>query len=205
MNKICYIFGAGEYYDNKYSFNDGDYIIAADGGYMQLKQHNITPNIVIGDFDSMQRPDHPNILEFSSEKNETDMMIAIKHGLSKGYRVFRLYGGTGGRIDHTMANIQSLSFIAQNNAIGFLYGDKYTMTAISNRDVSFGPQCKGYISVFSLTDYSFGVNLSGLKYELTDHTLSSNDPLGVSNEFIGAGSTISVRNGTLLICIENQH
>lgn len=205
MSKTCYIFGAGEYSDNKFSFDKSDYIIAADGGYLQLREQNITPHLIIGDFDSMQKPDVPNVIEYASEKDETDMMIAIKQGLAKGYRLFRLYGGTGGRFDHTMANIQCLSYIAQNNAVGFLYGDKHTLIAITNRDVSFGPQCKGFVSVFSLTDFSFGVNISGLKYELNNHTLSSNEPLGVSNEFIGERSTVSVRNGTLLICVENQH
>lgn len=110
----------------------------------------------------------------------------------------------GGRIDHTIANIQILAYLSPNSMQGFLFGKDSVITAITNRKVSFDKVPSGYISIFSYTPKSEGVYLQGLKYELENAVLTNTFPLGVSNEFIGKESSIAVDNGMLLIVLPKE-
>ena len=199
-NKICYIIGAGEFYPNGLAPGPGDLIIAADGGYAHLQGCGIEPDIVIGDFDSLpEQPVHPNIIKLNKEKDCTDTFAALNAGLREGHNVFHIYGGTGGRADHTHANIQSLVYLARNGARGLLFGKDYIITAIRNTTVYFDSGYNGYISVFAHSGAAKGVYLKGLKYELENAELSDAVPLGVSNEFTGVESSVTVKDGTLVI------
>lgn len=197
---LCYVVGAGEFYNHKITRTDHDLVIAVDGGYDYLNPLNIQPDIVIGDFDSLQKkPIHPHIIELPKEKDDTDMAAALNEGLKQGYKNFKIYGGMGGRFSHTIANIQCLAYLAENNAQGFLYGENEVTTAIANGCIEFDSSHSGYISVFAHSDIAEGVCLKGLKYKLDNATLSNKIPLGISNEFIGEDSSISVEKGILII------
>ena len=202
---ICYIIGAGENYGLDFAPTSNDFVIAADAGLRYLEQCGITADLVIGDFDSLNdTPTHPNIRVLNPAKDDTDMLAAVREGIKAGYSVFHIYCGMGGRIDHTIANMQILAYLSQNSMQGFLFGKDSIITAITNRKMTFDKIQSGYISVFSYTEKSEGVNLRGLKYELNDATLTSTFPLGVSNEFIGKESSISVDSGTLLIVFPKE-
>ena len=111
----CYIFGAGSFYGlDRYPRAD-DFIIAADGGWLACRKAGITPDLLLGDFDSLStRPDFPNILRVPVEKDDTDTMLAVKTGLERGETEFHIYGGMGGRrTDHTIANFQALLYLAR--------------------------------------------------------------------------------------------
>ena len=204
-NKICYVFGAGEYYNETIVPEDESLIIAADGGYSFLMNKGIEPDIVVGDFDSIGLiPEHKNVIKLNPIKDETDTYRAIKMGLEQGYSTFHIYGGTGGRSSHTFANIQTLLMLSKNNAQGFLYGNNEVMTVISNNRINFSTDSEGYVSIFSLSTNCFGVDESGLKYLLDDYTLTNDYPIGVSNEFVGKESCIAVKNGSLLIIFSNK-
>lgn len=197
---ICYVVGAGDYFDAGLRPVESDFVIAADGGYDYLKQAGLRVDLMIGDFDSVfQKPDSVRTVELRKEKNDTDMMAALREGLALGYREFHIYGGTGGRFDHTFANIQALSFLCENGARGVLFGRDCTLTAIRNGRYEFDAGHSGYLSVFSLSEASYGVTLKGLKYPLDRATLYSSFPLGTSNEFLSQSGSISVENGTLLL------
>ena len=114
----CIIFGAGSYYGLTRRPEPGDYIIAADGGWQYCKQEGIVPDLLLGDFDSLAVvPDFAHIHRVPVEKDDSDMMLAIKDGLSHGQIEFHLYGGMGGvRSDHTLANIQSLLYLTCHGA-----------------------------------------------------------------------------------------
>lgn len=208
MNQtICYIFGAGDLYAESLQLKENRYIIAADGGIHHLNKLGIKPDITLGDFDSSDITDIPSYSKvFPKEKDVTDMFIAINHAVESGHTEIEIYGGFGGmRIDHSFANIATLKYFAEKGIKIIFHGNKQTVTAISSlakSSISFDKNKKGYISVLSLTDKSEGVNLKGLKYTLDDYTLESGYPLGVSNEFIGSDSEISVGNGTLLIVFD---
>lgn len=204
-NSICYIIGAGENYGLDFTSSSNDFVIAADAGLCYLEQCGIAADLVIGDFDSINAlPTHPNTLALNPEKDDTDMLAAVREGIKAGYSVFHIYCGTGGRIDHTIANLQVLAYLAQNNMRGFLFTKDSVMTAITNCKISFAQIPSGYISVFSYTEKSEGVYLQGLKYELNNATLTNTFPLGISNEFIGKEISVSVAAGTLLIVFPKE-
>ncbi len=198
--KICYIICAGENYGLDISPNKDDLIIAADGGLKYLKEANIQPDIVIGDFDSLgYAPTGENIIKLNTDKDATDTYYAVEKGFDLGYRFFRIYCGTGGRIDHTVSNIQLLSHIAEKGGRGEMYDKDSILTAVKNGEFELSEKLSGYISVFSLSDESHGVYLENLKYELQDGVLTSTFSLGTSNEFVGKRGKIKVGDGTLLV------
>ncbi len=195
----CYIIGAGDFYGLREAPDDSDYVIAADAGYNYCRDNNIIPDLVLGDFDSLGgAPRHVPVLELPVEKDDTDTVYAIKLGLEKGYRRFYIYGGLGGkRPDHSIANLQSLLFLANRGARGWLFGENYVWTAVKNASLRL--EGEGDVSVFCLDGKAEGVSLRGLKYELNDAVLGSDFPLGVSNSFDCSQAEISVKNGTLII------
>lgn len=198
---ICYIAGAGRSDLISLQLKENDLTIAADGGFDFFQKSGIQPAILLGDFDSIENLPAvtDQVIRYPTEKDDTDMMLAIKVGLSHGYRTFVLFGGLGNRIDHTLANIQSLVYLAKKDAIGFLYGNGTYITAIRNAWLVFPKRKDGILSVFAHNQTVRGVTLNGLKYPLTNATLYNNIPLGVSNEFIGKEAKISVEKGTLVV------
>lgn len=204
---ICYIVGAGECHGLPFCPSTDDFVIAADGGLNHLEAYGITPNLIVGDFDSLCEPPPrgDNILLLPKEKDDTDMAAAIGEGWKRGFRVFRIYGGMGGRVDHTLGNIQLIADIAKRGGRGFLHGEKSVMTAIHNASITFPKTAKGLISVFSHTDTAQGVYERGLKYPLTDARLENTCPLGISNEFMGVAAEIAVEKGTLIIVTDAEN
>ncbi len=198
--KICYIVGAGENCGLDFMPGQEDYLIAVDGGFRYLQEKNMNPDMVIGDFDSLpEPPSHPNVIVLDKEKDDTDMAVALAEGIQKGYQVFKIYGGTGGRFEHTLGNMQLLAALSQKRMKGFLIGRDWVMTAITDGSIEFDSSYQGYISVFSHSNESRGVYEKNLRYELQDAVLTNTFPLGVSNEFIGKKSRVSVEKGTLIL------
>ena len=195
----CYIIGAGDFFGLREIPDDSDYVIAADAGYEYCRKNNIIPDLVLGDFDSLgAAPKHPNVMQLPVEKDDTDTVFAIKTGLEKGYRHFYIYGGLGGkRSDHTIANLQSLLYIANRKARGWLFGENYVWTAIKNSSISL--KGEGSVAVFCFDGIARGVTLKGLKYELNNAEISSDFPIGVSNSMAAEEATIEVTDGALLV------
>jgi len=200
MSGICCIVGAGDMEGTEFYIPEGAYLIAADAGLRYLDSLNRKPNLIVGDFDSLGRlPAGRNVVAHKPEKDDTDMMLAVREALSRKYDTILIYGGMGGRLDHTLANIQTLAYIASCGAQGYLAGCGNVCTVIKNRALSFGAAMKGIISVFCIGGAAHGVDLTGLKYPLINHTLTSDYPLGVSNEFTGVPSSVSVVDGMLVV------
>lgn len=201
--KTCYIFGAALGLPESFNPSADDLIIAADAGYLKLKELGVTPHITVGDFDSLENiPTDTEIIKHPVRKNDTDTLLAVKIGLDKGYKRFCLYGCAGGRLDHTLANLQTLSFIASNKACGYLKGEDFTATALKDSSLEFSSEKKGDISVFSATD-ECEISIDGLLYTLNHEKITFIFPLGVSNEFIGKKAKITVHKGTAIIIWEN--
>lgn len=197
---ICYVVGAGDNYGLDFWPEEGDCVIAVDGGFHALEERGIPVDMAIGDFDSLGYvPRHPNVVLLNAEKDDTDMLAAVKEGIQRGYGEFHMYCGTGGRIEHTIANVQLLAWLAQKGMRGLLFGKDCVITAVTDGALVLSKRLAGYVSVFSYTERSEGVELKGLKYELDNAVLTNTYPLGVSNEFRGVESRISVKNGTLLV------
>lgn len=198
--KSCIIIGAGELTVDEIVCPPEALVIAADGGYSYCERLGIVPDIIIGDFDSLGKiPDGKNVVHLPVEKDDTDTSSAVKMGLNAGCSVFHIYGGTGGRLDHTLANIQIITGLAQNKKNACLYGKDFIITAVTDSSLHFDKGMHGIVSVFSAGDTAKGVYETGLKYSLTDALLTNTFPVGVSNELIGEEADISVRAGTLII------
>lgn len=214
----CIIISAGSFTPVDIPLYEGDYCIACDAGFRYAQNLGILPDLIVGDFDSaaemgpeflngireIAENDPDRILKLNVKKDDTDTMKAVKIGLSKGYKKFFLYGATGGRrLDHTLANIQTLLFIKHEGAKGYIMDSDRMLMIAENETVNFNVGNTGYISIFSLSEVSEGVTLKGLMYNLENGELRNDFPLGVSNEFIiDEEASVSVRKGTLLICLE---
>lgn len=203
--KRCIIIGAGEFKAEAWSCKEEDYLIAADGGYEYLEQMGIVPDLLIGDMDSIERKgcqEKIQIKRLPREKDDTDMLAAIKEGLALGYKEFALYGALGGeRMDHSLANIQCLLYLQNHGAKGVLYGIHDRVELLCNDKRIYPASMKGIFSIFAFEEDARGVTEQGFKYSLQDATVKMEFPIGISNEFIGQESLIEVKNGKLLICI----
>ena len=193
------IFGASEYFGG-YAYENGDFIIAADGGLATLERISVKPDVIIGDFDSGEKPSGEAYILLPKEKDDTDMLAAIKIALKEKCGEIHIYGGSGGeREEHTMANIQCLSYLASIGIKPYLYCRNQTVTALCSGEIRFPARESGYISIFSHTDKCEGVTVKGLKYCLDGAELTNSFPLGISNEFIGEEAVIGVKDGILII------
>lgn len=200
MSIACIIMGAGDCTALHEKPAQGDLVIAADAGYLHLQRLGICPDWAVGDFDSLQTPpEGVKLRKLEPVKDDTDMYAAVRLGLEQGCRIFHLYGGMGGRLSHTLANIQLVARLSQQGMTAYLYGKTETLTAVTNASVSFSDKERGYLSVFAHSQSCSGVTENGLAYALQDAVLENTFPLGVSNEFIGQESTVSVKEGTLLL------
>lgn len=202
MNK-CTVFTGGEMKD--LSFVDIEsvkktFVICADSGYLYAEKLGVKPDVVIGDYDSLGfAPDLKNdVFTFPIEKDDTDLMLAIKHALKLGYKDIDIYGALGGRFDHTFGNIQALGYISSMNAnarilseneeISLLNPGKYV---VSERD--------GYsLSLFAYSDVVKNYCINGVKYP-ADTTLTNCFPLGISNKILEEKAEISFTEGRLLM------
>jgi len=209
---ICYIVGAGEDYGVDFTLREGDLLIAADGGYARVEAAGLKPDLIIGDLDSVGEQDAEKIAALyqqepekfvllPQEKDETDMLAAIHEGMQRGYRDFRIYAGQGGRLEHTIANIQCLKFLKENGCTGYLCDGTGMILLAKDECVSFRKENEGYLSVFCMGDRAEGVTIRGMKYELENAELTNSFPVGISNEFIGEAAQIEVRKGTLLLIL----
>ncbi|MCM1104696.1 MAG: thiamine diphosphokinase [Clostridium sp.] len=205
---VCFIIGAGEienpgWFRRQVRPKEKDYLIAADGGYTICERCGIRVDALIGDFDSLGCiPEHPNVIRLPQEKDDTDLHYAVKKGLERGYRMFEIYGATGGREGHTMANYQTLVYLAHQHACGILRSMNVQVTAIDSDTLRLPAYKGGLVSLFCMGECAEGVTLKGLKYPLSEARLTNDTPIGVSNEFIGETAEITVADGTLLVMWE---
>lgn len=201
----CVIFCAGKFDALALPIGKNDYIIAADGGYAHVQKLGLTPDGVLGDFDSLGYVPQDSKI-FPVEKDDTDAMLAVRHGLKLGYKRFFLYGSLEGkRLDHTVANFQTLQFLADHGAEGYLIGTDQIVTVVKDGSLTFLPGAEGILSVFCMGADARGVTLEGLQYTLYNHTLTAGFPLGVSNHFTGQPAKVSVENGSLLVLFERKN
>lgn len=204
---VCYIFGAGQTPREIPTPAAGDLVIAADAGLSVCRERGIEPDLTVGDFDSLgEIPAGTGVVRLPVEKDETDMAAAVRLGEARGYRVFYLFGGTGGRPDHTYANYQLLAALAERGEQGILFGAEYSAAAISDGSSLTFPIGAGQtLSVFAVGGEADGVTERGVAYPLAGATLSPSHPLGVSNSRLtGERAVVSVTRGTLLVFWEGH-
>lgn len=209
--KKCILVCAGEFTPVDLDREEGDLVIAVDGGLGYLDQMGIVPDHIIGDFDSLderyariirifekQKPQA--ITRLHREKDDTDTLAAVKLGLKRGYRRFYIYGGLGGRLDHTMANIQTLIYIKDNGGKGYLLGERSMVMILREETIHFHESFRGTFSIFALESRIADVTIRGMKYELNQAVVTNSFPIGISNEKeAGERAEVTVGEGTALV------
>lgn len=189
-----------------------DYIICADHGLVAANSLNITPNAIVGDFDSTDA----NILEqykknediyirsFKPEKDYTDTEIAVDMAIDVDSTEVVIIGATGSRIDHMLANIGLLIKFLQKDISAYIIDKNNKLYLINKETVLVKEKTYGdYVSLIPVTEAVMGVTLKGFKYPLNNHKLVKEESLGISNEIIDDEARISMTCGTLLV-IEAQ-
>jgi len=204
--KSCWIFG-GAPVSNEYRVMppDGAFIIAADSGYSLAKRSGCKPDLLLGDFDSLKedKPQDCEIITAAAEKDDTDVMLAVKTALERGYTDITVVGGTGGRLDHTYANFQTLSYILDCGGSGRLVGEN-DETELAAAGEYVYPKREGmYLSLFAYGGNAV-ITTTGTKYNLTDYCLSDSFPLGVSNEILAEECRLIVKSGRILVIFSKK-
>ncbi len=196
----CYIFGSVEVHKFSFLPQKNDIIIAADKGLLNVQKFGLTPDLIVGDFDSLEyTPQGENVIKHPVMKDETDLILAINTALRRGYKNFKIFGCIGGRLDQTYASIQTAQYIKSNGGTCEFYGDNEKLFILcKNEKVIFTEKEEGVISVFSYTNDAT-ITIKGLLYELENTVITNTYPLGVSNEFKGTPAFIEVKNGKVLI------
>jgi thiamine pyrophosphokinase len=182
---------------------DNDFVICADGGYMYARKENIVPDVIIGDFDSWQGgyPEDIKIIRYPKEKDDTDTLLCFKFGMELGFSDFVISGGMGGRIDHTVANLQCMSFAVENGKKIWMTDNRNSVTMISGGEITIKKKEGCKLSLLSFSGECRGVSAKGVKYPLENAVLRSDFPIGASNEFVGETALITCLSGQLLICL----
>ncbi len=178
-----------------------DKVVAVDAGFAYLEKLDVRPDLAIGDFDSLGYvPKAKRVSQHPTHKDQSDLELALERMATRGIDRLFIYGALGGRLDHTLANLQLFALYAErglditaidmNSALRVLVGpDAFDLPRLDS----------GTVSVFSATDRSIGVSERGLEYSLDDAELTNRTSLGLSNELIGQEAAISVADGTLYV------
>ena len=197
----CLIISGGQF--SKAKINKRyDLVIACDKGYLYSKKLKIKTDIVIGDFDSSKMPkDRISIITEKCEKNDTDTGLAVKYALRNGYKDIDIICALGKRLDHAIANISLLKYIAENGANGKILSDDTELFALNGGLAKIKRKAGYHLSIFSLSDKSHIVYIKGTKYDVKDIILKNSFSLGVSNEFKEKQALVKVDKGILLISI----
>ena len=203
--KPCIIFCAAGFDGLLFPIPENALVIAADGGLRHTQALGLVPDVILGDFDSLgYTPEGANV--FPVEKDDTDAMLAVRRGLQQGCDRFVLYGSLDGpRLDHTVANFQTLQFLCDHGTHGYLVGKDTIVTVVKNGSIRFPSGTEGTISVFCMGSDAEGVTEEGLYYSLQNGTLTPGFPLGASNHFTGKEAKITVKNGSLLILWDRKN
>ena len=214
---VCYIIAAGKMSELDKSilktseFHDNDLIIAADGGLVYFFEcfENKFPDVLIGDFDSLDisagniasKSFDTEIIKYPVEKDDTDMMLAIKLAFERGYKEFVVFGCIEGEFYHTISNLQSFKYIAERGGLVASVGNGAISVAFSDCEMNISKTASETykFSVFSLSDKSCGVLIKGGKYSLNDAEITNSFPLGAGN-YRNAGENIIIgcKKGVLL-------
>lgn len=228
--KRCVLISAGELHKEDRTLiekyvKEGAYLVAVDGGFDYCCQMEFSPMLCLGDFDSVsavrknelekeaggertaggeQVAGVNEIVKLPAEKDDTDTLAALKICMERGYKEFYIFGGLGGRLDHTIANIQCLLFLKRKGCVGYMINGDETILALKDEEICFPPETQGMLSLFALSREVKGVSISGMKYNLEDATITNDFPIGISNEFVGKEGKVVVREGELLVVVNKK-
>ena len=199
----CVIVGSMKVDSKIKQYINDSFVIAADAGVKNLEDLNIKPDLIVGDFDSLGfAPEGDNVIKYPVKKDDTDMMLAVKEALKLGYDDIVIFGGCGGRIDHTLANINTMIFALKEGAkITMLDSDAEYY--ICDTEIVL-PFKQGFnFSIFAVNGTT-KVCIENAMYNGEEITIANDATLGVSNSFVDKDVKVTVREGIALIVVINE-
>lgn len=178
-----------------------DFIVCADSGYSFAKKAGLTPNLIIGDFDSLKEelPQNTEVVKLNTHKDDTDTEHCVMECIRRGYKDFLLLGSIGGRTDHTFANIATLAFLSEYNYNGIARNNGEEIRILKEGSYEMNNK-KGLIfSVFPYGCESVNVTYNGAEYMLNNKTLTYNVSRGISNVFVDDEAEITINRGRAIL------
>ncbi|MFN2235688.1 MAG: thiamine diphosphokinase [Anaerolineales bacterium] len=208
MNK-CIIFANGQFSSVPNSINLNQIIIAADGGARHCLESGINPQFVIGDFDSLSeeeltflKSNGVELIKYSTQKDETDLELAVNFAINQGCRDISVYGAFGGRLDMTFANILLLASPIYTGIHFKIIGTKTTAYILrSGETLELKSKPGTTVSIIPLGGSATGITYNGLKWPLEKAILPFGTPKGVSNQTTQNISKIFLEEGIILIFV----
>lgn len=181
-----------------------DLIVCADGGARHLRQIDMMPHVLIGDFDSIRQTDkaffkenNVRMIQFPEKKDQTDSELCLLWAMEQQVSRITLLGGIGTRMDHSLANIFLLKQLADQKIPARIINANNEIYMVWDFIEIEGT--KGdLLSIIPVTETVSGITLTGLEYSLTNGELNMGTSMGVSNRFLDTLATVSVKNGGLI-------
>ena len=205
MNK-CVIVGGVKINNTaqiKEYIDESDFVIACDSGITSCKELGITPNLIVGDFDSHEKPDTEiETITLPTAKDDTDTMFAAKEAVNRGFGEVVLLGAVGDRIDHTLANVYILSYLQNEGVKGLIVDDFSEMLIIGKNGQNTGKisDIYGYFSLICLEGKVEGVTIKNAKFPLENGIITPNHQYATSNEVLpGEVAEVSIEKGSTLL------
>lgn len=202
---ICAIISGGEQ-ARLTDIDKAQFVIACDKGAEYAHRADIVPDLLVGDFDSLNDADcvrAKKILRLPAEKNDTDTMFAVKEALKERFSEIYMYCAAGGRPDHFLGNLQAAAFAAEKGVKTTIFSDSATFYVFTNGSVELVRRSEKFFSVIALSDRCDGVCIDGAKYPLDNAVITNDFPLGISNEWVQNTVKICVKGGVaVVVCAE---
>lgn len=208
-----YLIVAGGTVDEQFAVDtikNGGYevIIAVDAGMDFCYKSRIMPDVIVGDFDSVEQEaleffqgqEQMDIHRLNPEKDDTDTEYALRFAISKGATKITILGATGSRLDHVLGNITLLGVgIEKNVSIELLDPHNKIKMVNSSLSIKKDERFGKYLSVIPVAGKADGVTITGVKYPLDNYDMQGFNTLGISNEIVDDEAAITVKNGIVLV------
>mgnify|MGYP004448547727 CR=1 FL=1 len=181
-----------------------DFVIFCDGGLCHLEKLGVKPDLIVGDFDSHEKPSaekfmDSEIIQLPCEKDDTDTFFAVKEAVKRGFDDFLLVGVIGQRFDHSLVNISILMYLFEKGFTAKITDDYSEMEIIGKEPVKISDSYSCF-SLLCIDGNVSGVTIKNAKYPLDNAEITTSYQYGISNEVLpGLTAEASVKNGKLLL------
>jgi len=209
----CVIFCGGSITDYEYIKKytaQADLVISADSGARHCRMLGIIPDIMVGDFDSVDRSDYDflknagtEVICYPPEKDMTDSELAVEIAVRKGCNRIILLGATGSRLDHSVSNIFLLKKLLDSNIDGLIADDRNEVRLIRD-NITLKKESGVFVTLLPVGGDAAGVTTRGLYYPLENAVLPIGSSRGVSNQFSEYEAYVEVKSGCLLVIISRD-
>ena len=197
----CVVLGGGPIAEEEIALlRPDDTLWAADAGLLAARRFGLKPDLCLGDWDSCPQPQGiPDLITLPTEKDDTDTNYAARLIVERGFGEVLLLGCIGGRLDHTIANMNTVLWLTRCGVRCWMVGQGSAVSALHEGTLRLPRQENCYFSIFAADGTAEGVTLTGMKYSLERAKITASFPIGVSNEIQEDWGEVSVEKGSLYL------